>query len=131
MDNPEPPEAVDWPLPMHGPMVLGGADYSLDEWADLGEPMTYSTGAGAIDHACDGGLHPGEVWTIAAQSRVGATMLATQLAVAACQNAHMHGAPTSPSSSQRGSTMAIHRRGGGLTTLNVSISATGGIGISV
>ncbi len=74
-------------LHMNGPMIAGGAGYSLHELTNLADPIAHSTGLHELDEMCGGGLHTGEVWTIAGQSRSGTTLLATHIAVAASPTA--------------------------------------------
>ncbi len=76
-------------LHMNGPMIAGGSGYTLIELAAIPEHRVHSSGLPQIDDVCDGGIHSGEVWTIAAQSRMGATALATKMAVAASQTAEV------------------------------------------
>lgn len=76
-------------LHMNGPMIAGGSGYTLEELAALPKPRVHSSGLPQIDDVCDGGIHSGEVWTIAAQSRVGVTALAIKMAVAASQTAEV------------------------------------------
>ncbi len=76
-------------LHMNGPMIAGGSGYTLGELAALPEHPVHSSGLPLIDELCDRGIHSGEVWTIAAQSRMGATVLATQMAVAASRTAEV------------------------------------------
>jgi len=74
---------------MNGPMIAGGSGYTLAELAALPEHRVHSSGLPQLDDVCDGGIHSGEVWTIAAQSRMGVTALATKMAVTASQTAEV------------------------------------------
>ena len=76
-------------LHMNGPMIAGGSGCTLAELAALPEHRVHSSGLPQLDDVCDGGIHSGEVWTIAAQSRMGVTALATKMAVAASQTAEV------------------------------------------
>jgi len=68
------------PVAFTGPMVLGGASYSLAELARVPAASPVPTGLQAVDALTRGGLVPGMVCGITGPPRCGATLTVTRMA---------------------------------------------------